>query len=162
MTFCTRKNEDMEHGKRFERNGKDYTMKHILAFLFASMMLASCVGTRPPAADPIDKLVTQYNASYGLWSNGTYPIIDLPPDATPKEVLAQSVKMCGFDQGHITTYKIRELRELTKLNVGESEPPYMAALVESNLGTKIFLFRPLRNNQWWVRFCDIPEEKQNN
>lgn len=132
-----------------------------LAVILLCLALASCMGTTPTASDPIDKLVTQYNASYGLWINGTYPDIELPPDAKPDEVLAQAVQKWGFDQGHIKSYKIREMRELTKLNVGENEAPYMATLIESDLGTKIFLFRAERNNRWWVRFCDVPEEKQN-
>jgi hypothetical protein len=135
-------------------------MKNI-SIIAICLTLASCTATKPNASDPIDDLVTQYNASYGLWINGTYPIIDLPPNAKPKEVLAEAVQKCGFDKGHITSYKIQEIRELTKLKVGDGEPPYMAALIESDLGTKIFLFRPESNNRWWVRFCDAPEEKQN-
>ena len=127
-----------------------------LPIMLLCLSLASCTVTKPTTSDPIDRLVMQYNASYGLWINGTYPIIDLPPDAKPKEVLDQAVQKWGFDQGHITSYKIQEIRELTKLKVGENEAPYMAALIESDLGKKIFLFRPERNNRWWVRFCDLP------
>jgi hypothetical protein len=123
------------------------------------MGMAACTATKSASSDPIDQLVAQYNSSHGLWINGTYPIIELPPDAKPKEVLDQAVRKWGFDQGYIKSYKIQEVRKLTKLYVGEREPLYTAALIESDLGPKIFLFRPEMNNRWWVRFCSLPEEK---
>ena len=69
-------------------------MKNI-SIIAICLTLASCAATKPITSDPIDDLVTQYNASYGLWINGTYPIIDLPSKAKPKEVLAEAVPNDG-------------------------------------------------------------------
>jgi len=132
-----------------------------LPVIFLCLTLASCAGIKPKVADPIDTLVDRLNSeTFGLWVNGTYPIIELPPEAKPQTVLSQAVKMTGFDQGHIKTYKMLEVREV-ELNVGRNEP-YSAALVESDLGMKILLFKPERNSHWWTRFYSVPEEKQNN
>jgi hypothetical protein len=133
-------------------------MKHI-AMTVLCLALASCVGTKPTVADPIDTLVTNLNASHGLWINGMYPIIELPADAKTEQVLAAAVKMTGFDQGHIKTYKIVEVRTV-QINTGRAEP-YSAALVESDLGMKIFLFKAERSNRWWTRFYDVPKKEQN-
>jgi hypothetical protein len=105
-------------------------------------------------------LVSRLNSSHGLWVNGIYPIIDLPPDAKPGEVVNLAIKITEFDQGHIKTYKMQEIREV-RLNTGQLES-YQAALIESDLGTKIFLFKPERNNRWWTRFYDVQREEQNN
>jgi len=133
-------------------------MKHI-AITMLCLALTSCVGAKPTIADPIDELVTKLNASHGLWINGVYPIIDLPSDAKAEQVLAAAVKMTGFDQGHIKTCKILEIRTVL-LNTGWVGP-YSAALVESDLGMKIFLFKAERNNRWWIRFYDVPKKEQN-
>ena len=124
------------------------------------LLLASCVGSRDLAPDPIDKLVERLNASNGLWINGTSPIISLPADAEPSEVLAQAVKMVGFDQGHIKTYEILNVRQVELTNVPMGTV-YSAALVQSNLGMKICLFRPQKNNQWWTRWYDVEKEEPN-
>ena len=125
------------------------------------LILVSCAGVKPTVSDPIDKLVTKLNASNGLWVNGVFPIIELPADAKPDEVLAVAVKMTGFDHGHVKTYEIRNVRQVELTNVPMGTP-YSAALVQSDLGMKIFLFKPLKNNQWWTRFYDVPKKEQNN
>jgi len=121
------------------------------------VVLTSC-GTPPsPAGDPIADLVQRLNATHnGLWTNGLYPIIDLPPDAEIEEVIAEAVKLCGFDQGHIETYRIQEVRQV-QLDVGGSMETYSAALLHTDLGTMILLCIPEPNNRWWSRFYIVEE-----
>jgi hypothetical protein len=130
-------------------------MKRIATTLLC-LALASCSGIEVTVPDPIDALAQRLNATGGMWMNGEYPDIGLPPDAKPNEVLTQAVKMVGFDQGHIKTYQIQEIRE-----VQLDTETYSAALVQSNLGKKIFLFKAERNSRWWTRFYDVQEEKPN-
>jgi hypothetical protein len=124
------------------------------------VVLASCAGNNIATPDPIDKLVGTLNASNGLWINGVFPIITLPVDATPEDVLAQAVKMVGFDQGHIKTYRILKIREVDLKNVPMGAA-YSAALVQTDLGMKICLFKQLPNSRWWTRWYDVRNEEPN-
>lgn len=133
-------------------------MKKIAVSLLC-LALTSCAGTRATVSDPIDSLVQRLNATRGMWINGTFPIIDLPPDATTDQVLAAAVKMTGFDQGHIKSFQIQEVRQLELIAAGRQT--FSAALIDSDLGKKIFLFKPTKGNQWWTRFYNIEEKKQN-
>jgi hypothetical protein len=130
-----------------------------VGIMLLCLTLSSCAQIRSSHSDPIDALAQELNASNGLWINGLYPDISLPPDATPEDVLAQAAKMSGFDQGHIKTYHIREVRQV-QLNTGQMEN-YSAALVESDLGTKILLFKHEGNNRWWTRFYAVPHDQHN-
>lgn len=103
--------------------------------------------------DPIDLLAQKLNAD-GKWSNGFYPDIFLPPEATPEAILAQALKMTGVDQGHAKTYKIIQIRQL-QLN-DEPTKTYSAALVESDQGTQILLFWH-EGKGWLTRFFDVPQ-----
>jgi hypothetical protein len=120
-------------------------MKRMAIITLLCLILASCREDHP-----IDALVASLNESHGLWINGVYPDIDLPPDATPDEVIAQAIKKHGFDQGHIKTYTIQEIRQV---QIGTET--YSAALLQSDLGRKILLFRPERHNQLWTRFYEV-------
>ncbi len=118
----------------------------------------SLTSTCHTGSDSIDRLVQKLNSDIGgLWINGTYPIIRLPANAKAEEVLAQAVKMTGFDKGNIKTYKIRKVRRI-KLNAIGMEN-CSVALVESDLGTKIFLFRYEGKTSWWTRFYDASDNK---
>ena len=118
-------------------------MKKIVAIL-AILHLIGC-----STPDPISTLSQRLNESGGLWVNGLFPNIDLPPTATLTEVLNQAIKYSGFDEGHINKYKIITVRHVT-LNDGMNNE-YTAALIDSDLGQKIFLMRYMRNT-WWTRF----------
>jgi len=128
-------------------------MKNI-AITLLCCALVSCTGTKVTVADPIDALVKKLNASNGFWINGLYPNINFPRDAEPNEVIAQAVQQSGFDQGHIKSYQIQEIRQV-QLSTGLTET-FSAALMQSDLGTKILLFKPEENNRWWTRFYDVP------
>jgi hypothetical protein len=84
--------------------------------------------------------------------------VTLPPDSSINEVLAESVKAYGgnFPEGYITTCKIREVRNIT-LN-GQSVK-YTACLVQSDLGTNVWLFCPLPENLWFARFFAVPNDE---
>ena len=120
--------------------------------------MTDAVGVKRVVADPIDTLVASINASFGLRLNGSTPIVTLPPDSKASEVIAESVKAYGsnFPEGYIRTCKIREVRKVT-LN-GQSEA-YTACLVQSDLGTNVWLFCPLPDNLWWVRFYGVPNDE---
>ena len=129
-----------------------------MAVTLLCLTLASCYGTRAAVSDPIDSLVQRLNATHGMWINGLYPDINLPANAQPEEVLAAAVKMTGFDQGHIKSFKIESLRQVELMAAGQQT--FSVALVDTDFGKKIFMFRPERNNGWWTRFYDVEEEKQ--
>ncbi len=108
--------------------------------------------------DPIDMLVQKLNVdTHGLWVNGLYPDIELPEDAKPEEVIAQAFKMIGFDKGHIKTYQVSKIRRVN-LNAHGWEK-CSAAIIESDLGKKILLFKYEEKLRWWTRFYDVPDTK---
>jgi hypothetical protein len=61
--------------------------------------------------------------------------------------------MTGFDQSHIKTYRIIEIR---KVKIRGSLPDdYSAALIDSDLGKKIVLFQYQGPDVgWWTRVYD--------
>jgi hypothetical protein len=120
-----------------------------MRLLIAILCLLSSIGCS--TTDPITTLSTRLKSDTGgMWRNGGFPIIDLPGDASSQEVLAEGVKMWGFDEGRITKYKIINTREVS-LEVG-NEPEHIAVLIDSNLGRKIFLMQ--YHKIWWTRFYD--------
>jgi len=133
-------------------------MKYIVIMTLC-LALASCAGTKASVADPIDTLVAKLNATHGFWINGISPIIELPPDATSDQVLAAAIKMTGFDQGHIKSSQIQSVRQVELFAAGMQT--FSVALIDTDLGQKIFLFKPEKNNRWWTRFYDVEKEKQN-
>jgi hypothetical protein len=117
-------------------------------------LIGGCVFASP-GTDPIEALARRLNSD-PLWPNGEAPTISLLSNAAPKEVVASAVKMWGFDRGHIKTYQILEVRNIQLAAM----PGCSAALVRSDLGTKILLFRYERHDKmsfWWARFYDAPE-----
>ena len=118
-------------------------MKKIIAIL----VILHLVGCSTP--DPITTLSQRLNESGGLWVNGLFPNIDLPPTATLTEVLNEAIIYSGFDEGHIKKYKIITVRQVT-LNDGMNSE-YTAAFIDSDLGQKIFLMRYM-GKTWWTRF----------
>ena len=97
----------------------------------------------------IDALVEKLNSS-PLWINSYTTIIELPSNATPQEVVASAVG---------DTFRILETRKV-RLN---DMPDCSAALIETDLGMKILLFKfeGTRNirfkDMWWTRLFDAPE-----
>src|SRR6266496_2889907 len=100
-------------------------------FIVVMALLTGCATAR----DQIDYLVADLSATRGMWINGVSPIIHLPENASPKQVLDQVFQMTGFDRGHVKHYKILKVRRV-HIDGGL----YTAALVETDLGKKIVLF----------------------
>jgi len=111
-------------------------------------------------SDPIDKIVQNLNSDKNdMWLNGIYPIIELSAEAKPKEIIAEAIKICRFDKGHIKNYKIIEIRKV-KLNAHGMED-CSAALIESDLGVSVLLFQYVGNSvssTWWTRWFDTEEK----
>ncbi len=63
-------------------------------------------------ADSIDQLVARLSSD-GMWQNGLFKPVDLPPSATPEEVISQVDKLTGLYQGgKLTSYRIIETRQV--------------------------------------------------
>lgn len=109
-------------------------------------------------SDPVSRLLRKVIDPFGLWLNGTYPIIQLPSSATPREVLAESIKWHVFDKGHIEKYEVLEVRRGIKINAGIPFPEFSAVRIESDQGNQILLmyYQP-ETKFWWTRFYDTPE-----
>jgi hypothetical protein len=109
--------------------------------------------------DPINSLVTRLNAD-PLWCNGIFPTITLPADAQPEAVLAEAAKRVGFDHGYMKTFHILQVRSVELTASGEGK--MKAALIDSDLGTKILLFgHGGEAAGWWTRFYDVPDTDAN-
>jgi len=145
--------------KRYEKNKMKKIIILIFALLLPCIIHAQSITVKPQGNDPINKIVLKLNSDkYGMWVNGFHPIISLPANAKPEEVIAEAVKMVGFDAGHIKTYKIVEIRKV------EFNAPNMrncsAALIASDLGLKVLLFKFEKyenGSNWWTRWYDASE-----
>lgn len=105
--------------------------------------------------DAIDRLESKLSSSHGLWMNGLFPMIDLPPD-TPAETVAKQVfEKTGFDTGRITEFKILKQRYIFVKDA--SSERYLALQLKTNLGEKILLIqKPLREGgSWWSRVYSV-------
>ena len=73
-------------------------------------------------------------------------------------VIKRAFEMTGFDKGHVTNYKILEIRQV---RIRGSLPDlYTAALVRTGVGEKIVLFQyQLPAFGWWSRIVDANREK---
>ena len=101
------------------------------------------------AAGPIEQLAERLSKDY-MWQNGISPIITLPSTATTEQVLSEVFKMSGFDQGHVTDYKILEVKEVQI--TGSLPDWYTAVLVSTNFGDKIVLLQyEGKVLRWWSR-----------
>ena len=131
-------------------------MKRTLV-IAATLVGGSCA-LAGPALDPIDALARKLNSDR-MWPNGEVPIISLSSNAAPKEVVGRAVKMWGFDRGHIKTFEIVEIRKIRL----DAKPDCSAAVIRSDLGRKILLFRyesHQKMNFGWTRFYDVPKEAE--
>jgi hypothetical protein len=113
-------------------------------FIIAALLTAVAATT-----DPIDRLVADLSAD-PMWMNGISPIIDLPQDASTKEVVAEVLKMTGFPSypRRPWTYKILKIRQVHIK--GPLPDLYTAVLLDTNHGRQIVLLRYLEHS-WWSR-----------
>ena len=108
-------------------------------------MMAAALLLCPAAADEIDDVVAKLSATHGLWVNGLYPTLDLPRTATAEQVLTRMFERISFDRGKVTEFKLVQLRTIQL-----DQAPMQAALVDTNQGRKVVLFR-WEKSGWWSR-----------
>ena len=121
----------------------------------------TCLRANVTIPDPIDRLVKKLDATNGMWVNGFDPVLDLSSDAKPEEVLATTMrtKMFKLNSG-IKWYRIREIRKVKITS--NSEEPFTALLLNTDVGLRIFFFRFEGNHNWCVRLFDVPAETNTN
>lgn len=101
---------------------------------------------------PIERLAARLSAD-PLWQNGIAPIIALPQTASTEQVVSKVFEMISFDQGKVTKHRILEAKRV-RIKGGLPDH-YTAALIETNLGEKIVLFRHEGGAiGWWSRVYD--------
>lgn len=97
--------------------------------------------------DPIARLVHQ--VSYEDVASYPFNAIQLPPTATPEQLITALSKRSVLDLGRFDfhTYKISEIRPV------QTEGPlvmrYTAVLLDTELGQKIVLLRPMQSGTNW-------------
>jgi hypothetical protein len=122
----------------------------LLTFFFA--LSAFCA-----TADQIDNLVT--NLPDG-WDGGQTPMVNLPETSSVEQVLRGVFKVWWFDDSHVTNFTVLKSRQVTiprAHSPGAFTDSYTAALVETNHGKKIVLFRYWSwdlARGWWSRVYD--------
>jgi len=99
--------------------------------------------------DPITRL-TEELAKSRRWEAGKFFLIALPESAKPEEILKDFFKRIPAPGGHIQDFNIEEVRQLTMSE--SSRYIYAAALISSDHGGQIVIFRYLKEGGgWWTR-----------
>jgi len=126
-----------------------------------SVLAASCTPPAPGGAgdsgigeaDPIVALVERLSADRsGDWINGLYLRLDLPATASVEEVFDRMFERSPFHEGFVRDYTIVEMRPV--VIEGLRAEPFTAAIVDTNFGRRIVLFRRERLD-WWTRIYEI-------
>jgi hypothetical protein len=126
-----------------------------------SVLAVSCTPTAPEGAadsgsvgiDPIVALVERLSADRsGEWVNGLYPRLDLPATATVEAVFDRMFQRSPLNDGFVNNYTIVEMRPV--VIEGLRPEPYTAAIVDTNFGRRIVLFRR-QQLDWWTRIYEI-------
>lgn len=135
-----------------DRGGSARIMKYLIS-LIAFMAASSLV-----VADGIGTLVERLSKSH-TWTNGGYPKLDTPKNASAKNVIAAYCKMSSFQDGS----RIREFTVLEERTVKISGPlpdSYIAARCKTDHGAMIFLLQyKEKPGLWWVKQYDAPAEQ---
>jgi hypothetical protein len=87
--------------------------------------------------------------------NGGSPILGLSSNASTNAVIDKATHMIYFgDEGKkIEKYSIVEIRKVDL----KAQPNCSAALLKTNLGEKVLLFK-YQGNDWWTRFFEVPKK----
>lgn len=81
-----------------------------------------------------------------------YPNLELPATATTDQVIARVFDMTGFEEGHVTRYRVLETRQV---QIGSRPDMYTAAVVQTDLGNKVVLLKyESAATRWWSRVYD--------
>jgi hypothetical protein len=97
----------------------------------------------------IDKVTAKLPPN-GLWSNGRFPQIDLPKNASVDEVIDMAVNnsSLGSKVYHILSVKPFSRENMPGTLAGK------AALVQVGKAYKVVIFFPTEQTGWWSRFYD--------
>jgi hypothetical protein len=97
----------------------------------------------------VDRLAGRL-ASSPLWENGLFPKIDLPPSADVGQIVAAVFGNGSSDHGRVMVPRIQRTR---MVSIADRE--YQAAVVETNSGRKILLYRYQGPTiGWWTRIYE--------
>jgi hypothetical protein len=119
-------------------------------FLFMSCLLA-LPALGQPGPDSIGRLVSQLEASGGLWVNGISPLLPYPASIRP-EVLVREI-LGGYDWARDRPFQIVEQREVQI----DSDKPYQALLVETVAGRRIILLQYQPGHDWRSKVLEAPQ-----
>jgi hypothetical protein len=117
----------------------------------ASAQPAPATSTAADSALTIDALVARLSSPQyaGSWINGGYPKLALPSSASTEEVLRLMFQRMSFDEGRVTTFEIKEERDVT---IGHDTRPYHAVRLDTDRGNVIVLLRYQEPSaSWWSR-----------
>ena len=92
-------------------------------------------------ADPIDNLVNRLAATHGLWVNGLFPTLCLPPEASNQQLLAGLAR-------YVKNPQIISEREVV---IDKGWKPYRALLLKTDEGERILLLQHQGSVGWWSR-----------
>jgi hypothetical protein len=127
-------------------------MRLLLLSILAQLFVSTAT------AEPIDDLVGRLSADH-LWQNGASAVLDLPKEASSKQVVGKTFDMWSFASGRVKHFTIIKQAEVRL--PGSLPDVYTAILVQTDLGTKIVLLQyhepPIG---WWSRVYDAPPAKQ--
>ena len=122
------------------------SMKRYILIALGCLVLVGWTGE-----DPIDGVIKSLD-THDIWKNGIFPTLSLPGSASSEEVIEKCLKKIGFDKGHIQKYKIIKTKKVT---IAPDAVSYNAALINSDLGRKVILFRYEGvQTGWWTRVYD--------
>jgi len=128
-------------------------MKTILTLLF---LLGAAYANANAATNSIDALVQRLNSMEYSWVDSMGPYIGLSSNASPQQIVGVAAKEWSW-LTKVKRFKIVEVRQVKVTYLQECS----AALIETNVGRKICLFRYLQDEKegsWWTRFFDVAEK----
>jgi len=95
----------------------------------------------------LDSAAAIVNDRYGLWQNGTSPIVDLPKNASTEDIVAAAVN--GTILGS-KAYKVLKARALG------GPDRKTAVVVQVGKDLKVMVYFYAGPHFWWTRFYDAP------
>ena len=99
------------------------------------------------ATDPIAHLAVTLSATYGLWVNGMSPIILLPKNATPDQLVHEALKpIVRFE--HYKMLRIEKVEEV-KIDTGFPDSTYTGVLIHGDPSDKIVLLHYVNEKVGW-------------
>lgn len=142
-------------------------MRSALFTIFAAI-LVGCA-TRPDAIDGLVANLSPPHSSaspfriYHSWDEGTFPILDVPTNASTDEVVERALQMSQFGggvPGPKVSFKIMRVR-VVREEGGNLPNQYTAVLIQTKFGEKIVLLKYENPGVgWWSRVFDVDASLQ--